>query len=336
MKRILLIFLLLLPLAAPAQQRDSFLRDLNDFFQMRSDKNYAKRDSSYIRRYPYIWDARIFNNTSGMHIVSEGNGSASLSTGANTRVGVSLGYRGVALSYSLALGRKMNFDLGLTSYGRFGFEFSLRGTSNLKGTIAMYGQPEREVKADDMTLLSGNLNLFYSFNKNFSYAAAMKQSEIQVRSAGSLIAAASWTVWDILGAGPDIISKNTSLQTLLNTPNTLYNRISAGVGYGYNLILGQGHWLMHASGIPMWSFIENSSIRLDGVKTKSKHPVGNIAFMGTARAGVYYRWSTRWSIGVSGILNQMMSANNFRTESAGYKRFGAQDWQARLSLCCRF
>ena len=336
MKRILLIILLLLPLAASAQKRDSFLRDLNDFFQMRSDKNYAKLDSNYITRYPYIWDARIYSNTNGMHIVTEGNGYALLSTGANSRVGVSLGYRGVALSYSLALGRKMNFDLGLTSYGRFGFEFSLRGTSNLQGTIAMFGLPEQDVQAGELTLLSGNLNLFYSFNKNFSYSAAMKQSEIQVRSAGSIIAAASWTVWDILGAGPEIISKKTSWQTFLDTPNTFYNRISAGVGYGYNLVLGQGHWLIHASGIPMWSFIENSSMRLDGVKTKYKHPLGNIAFMGTVRTGVYFRWGTRWSVGANGILNQMMSTNTLKVEKIDYKRFGAQDWQAHLSLCCRF
>ena len=336
MKRCLSLLLLFLPLLAPAQKKDSFLRDLDGFFEMRAQKSYAKRDSNYIRRYSYRWDARFNVTTTGMHVLSQGMGSVNLSTGANTRAGVSLGYRGLALSYSLALGRKMNFDLGLSSFGRLGIEFTLRATSRLQGMFEMAGGPPVEASEGDLTLLSSNVNVFYSLNKNFSYAAAMKQSEIQCRSAGSFIAAASWIMWDVLGAGPDIISRQTSLQTLLDTPNAFYNRISVGCGYGYNLVLGQGHWLIHTSAIPMWSFIENSTYRFNGEKTKVSHPAGRIAFLGIVRSGVYYRWGTRWSVGLSGVLNQMTTTNSFNKQLAEYQRFGAQDWQARLSLAFRF
>ena len=57
MKRLLTLVSLLVPLTLPAQKRDNFFTDLNDFLNMRADKAYAKMDTSYIDRYPFIWDA---------------------------------------------------------------------------------------------------------------------------------------------------------------------------------------------------------------------------------------------------------------------------------------
>lgn len=339
MKRILLVLCLLLPVAALAQKqkKENFFTDLNDFLEMRSAKSYAKQDTCYVDRYPYIWDARAFLNTTGLHLRTEGVTGADLSTGMINRAGVSLGYRGLALSYSVALGRKLNFDVGLSSYGsKFGFEYALRATTDLRGTINSSGMPELKTGAGDMTLFASNLNLFYNFNPRFSYAAAMKQSRIQRRSAGSFIAAVSWTVWDIYGAGPDILSRKNSLQTILDQPNVLYDRISIGAGYGYNLVLGQSHWMLHASFIPMCTFYESTLQSQKGVTTRTRYPMGHIAFMGTGRTGIYYRWGTRWSVGASGIINQMVSKNYVNPNAEGYQRFGSQDWQARLSVGFRF
>ena len=339
MKRILLVLCLILPVTAQAQKqkKDNFFTDLNDFLEMRSAKSYAKQDTSYVDRYPYIWDARAFLNTTGLHLKTAGISDADLSTGMISRAGVSVSYRGLAMSYSVALGKRLNFDFGLSSYGsKFGFEYALRATTALQGTINAPGISERKPEAGDMTLFASNLNLFYNFNPRFSYAAAMKQSRIQRRSAGSFIAAVSWTVWDIYGAGPDILSKETSLQTILNQPNVLYDRISIGAGYGYNLVLGQARWLLHTSFIPMWTFYESSLQSQDGISTRTRYPMGHIAFMGTGRAGIYYRWGSRWSVGLSGVLNQMVSKNYVNPTAEDYQRFGSQDWQARLSVGFRF
>ena len=339
MKRFLFAVLLLglLPFSASAQREDSFWKDFNDFLDLRADKSYAKLDSNYIGRYSYHWDARLFYNTAGLHLVTEGPGYVELSTGMSNRIGLGLNFRGVGLSYSVALGKAMNFDFGFQSYGtRFGFEYSLRGSSELSGAVSWPGQSQNRAENGDLTLLASNLNLFYNFNSRFSYAAAMKQSAIQLRSAGSLIVAASWTLWDVLGAGPDILSEQTSVQTFLEVTNLMHNRFSVGAGYGYNLVLGQEHWLLHASLIPMWTFYDTTTRRVQGVSTKYKHAMGRIAATGTARAGIYYRWGTRWSVGLSSIVDQMASRTSFRRGQDGYKRLGAQDWQARLSLGFRF
>ncbi|MBQ6958802.1 MAG: DUF4421 family protein [Bacteroidales bacterium] len=333
----LLLFLLLLPLASPAQSRDSFFADLNEFLDMRAAKNYAKWDTTYIDRYPYKWDARLFLNTEGLHLNTDGAADTKLSTGMSNRVGVSLSYRGLGLSYTRAIGRKLNFGFGFSTYGtHLGFEYALRASSRLSGAVQLPGEERRKADAGDLTLLASNLNLFYSFNPRFSYAAAMKQTRIQRRSAGSVIAAVSWTVWDILGAGPDIISKQTSIQTFLEVTNLMYNRYSLGVGYGYNLVAGDAHWLFHASLIPMWTFYDSTHLRQEGETVKYRRPIGRYGITGTARAGIYYRWGTRWSVGLSSIVNQMSSSTSLRTQTEGYYHFEAQDWQARLSVGFRF
>ena len=332
-----LLLLLCLPVSASAQKKDSFFRDLNAFLNMRADKNYARWDTAYIDRYPYIWDTRLFLNTEGLHLNTDGAADTQLSTGMSNRVGVSLSYRGLGLNYSRAIGRKLNFGFGLSVYGpHLGFEYALRASSQLSGAVQLPGEELRTADAGDLTLLGSNLNVFYSFNSRFSYAAAMKQSRIQRRSAGSVIAAVSWTVWDILGAGPDIISKQTSIQTFLEVTNVMYNRYSVGMGYGYNLVAGDAHWLFHASLIPMWTFYDSTRLRREGKTIKYSRPMGPIGVTGTARAGIYYRWSTRWSVGLSGIVNQMSSSTSLRTNTEGYYHFSAQDWQARLSVGFRF
>ena len=108
MKRLLLALCLLLPMTVQAQKKENFFTDLNDFLEMRSAKNYARQDTNYVARYPYIWDTRTFYYVTSLHIKSEGAGDVDLYTGVSNRVGLSFGYRGLALSYSFALGRKLN------------------------------------------------------------------------------------------------------------------------------------------------------------------------------------------------------------------------------------
>lgn len=331
----ILIILLSVSPNAFSQKKDSFWRDLDGFLQMRADKAFAKVDSSYIGRYPYRFDARLNATTSGLHIFTEGNetGSVDLSTGLSNRIGLSLGYRGLGLGYSFSLGKTMDIDFNLSSYGRrLAIEYSLRGSSGLTGSVNLYGMDPGAVDGDDLLLFANNLNLIYNINPNFSYSAAMKQGEIQRRSAGSFLIGASWTVWDILLA--DI----TDIPRLYygNFTNYFYTRVSIGAGYGYNLVFGDERWLLHASLIPMWTLFDTTSLIDNGEKTTVRYPMGRVAFCGTARTGIYYRWGTRWSAGISGVVDQMASRAGIDSNSPKYQRFGAQTWQAKFSLSFRF
>ncbi len=343
MKRFLLLFSIFLSLAASAQKqrKDNFWNDLNDFMNMREDKAYAKLDSNYIGRYPYHWDARTFYTSTGLNIINEGENTFSLSTGMNHRVGVGISYRGLGLSYSFALGKKLNFNFSVDSYSKhFCIEYALRFTGGLNGfMLEKDGKPQN---IDKLYLGESRLNLFWSFNPRFSYAAAMKQSKIQRRSAGSFIASVSWSAWDVLTLSEEdeipLIIDNpvTSLIYNLMSSNMLYNRISVGGGYGYNLVLGHQHWLLHGSLVPMWTVYESTLTFKDGERNYIAYPNGYIAMSATARAGVYYRWGEQWSLGLSGVLNQMVSRTHFSSEAEGFRGFRGKDWYIRLSLAFRF
>ncbi len=342
MKRFLLLFSLFLSLAASAQkQKDGFWTDLNEFINKREDKSYAKLDSNYIGRYPYRWDARLFYTSTGLHLHNEGEDAYMLSTGMNHRVGFGLNYRGLGFSYSFAVGKKLNFNLGIDSYGKhFCIEYALRFTGGLQGWT---GTPAGQIpNLENLYLGESRMNLFWSFNPRFSYAAAMKQSKIQRRSAGSFIASISWSVWDVLNFSDEeeipliVHDPIGSLIYNLLSSNLLYNRVSIGGGYGYNLVLGHQHWLLHGSLVPMWTVYEATLTFQDGERKYYPYPNGYIALSATARAGVYYRWGERWSLGLSGVINQMVSRNHFSSKAEDFRGFNGHDWQIRLSLAFRF
>ena len=340
MRRILIAFLFLcVALAASAQKKENFFTDLNDFLDMRANKSYARMDSTYIGRYPNRWDARLFYKSWGQHVLFNGTESWNLTSGMRHRLGLGLSYRGIGLSYSWALQKEaFSVDLSFDSYGKhFCFEYAFRGTNELSGSVSLPGGEDIDTEKNPLVLFSNNLNLFYSFNPRFSYAAAMKQTQIQKRSAGSLIAGVSWSVWAIMSLNGDIA--DITVRELVNNfykANTLYNRISIGAGYGYNLVLGQSKWLLHASLVPMWSVFETIGNRKGTDRKVTRYPYGWVSFTGTARAGIYYRWGTRWSIGFSGVINQMLSKNTLKSQGNNYPRVGAQEWQMRLSFAFRF
>ena len=76
--------------------------------------------------------------------------------------------------------------------------------------------------------------------------------------------------------------------------------------------------------------------RQEGIRERQRYPYGMICYTGIARAGVYYRWGDRWSLGFSGVGNHMSSSNHFSRKQPGYLSFSGQEWQMTLSLSCRF
>ena len=326
---VLLVFLFF-TVPSTAQERDSFWHDLNAFFDMRADKAYAKLDSTYIGRYPYHWDAHLYAQSSGLKIKSNTYGDFALSTGMQNRIGAGISYRGLSLNISRTLGKRHGLDLTLESYGRhFCFEYALRMSGTLSGeAILPPATPVGEV--DNLLLGSNKLNLLYSFNPRFSYGAAMKQTDIQRRSAGSFLAGFSWMVWDVL-----FLDESEDLDNFFQS-NYFYQRFSLGAGYAYNLVLDDRHWLLHASAVPMWTFYDMQAVQRIGERSHMNYPFGHFAFACTTRAGIYFRWGKRWSLGYSGYINNLMASNKARRKAEGYKRFSAEEWQMLLSFTCRF
>ncbi len=329
--RLFLLLALLFCLPAEGQEKSGFFRDLNDFLDMRADKKDAKIDTSYVGRYPYRWDARTFTKVSGMHFVSS-FGDSELDTGVIPRIGLGISYRGLGLNFSHVIGKRNNYVFMLNMYGNhLGIEYDLHAVTDPKGYVNYPHLEYDDGGISNLLLISNKVNVFYSFNSRFSYAAGMKQNRIQRRSAGSFIAAFSWSVWDML-----FLRDGQRRIDSFFEANYFYQRFSLGAGYGLNLVFGQQHWLYHISVIPMWSVYEMQGWRENGQRERTSYPYGFLSFAGTGRTGLYYRWGSRWSIGLNGIFNSMTSVSRFSRKADDYYHFGGYDWQADLSLAFRF
>ena len=329
----LLLTVLFFCLPASGQKKDSFFRDLDAFFEMRAQKNRARMDTNYVDSYDYRWDGSTFVNSTGLHFVSS-FGNSLLSTGMVQRVGVGVSYRGLGLSYSFVVGKKHNSNFTTDIYGKHvGVEFGFQSATKPYGNIdSAYLRYDENGRIENVRLLSSRVTVLYSFNSRFSMDAAMKQSIIQRRSAGSVIAGLTWAAWDMLFLGDE----ETDPVASFFKANYFYQRFSLGAGYGYNLVFGQKHWLLHLSLIPMWTFYEMQGWWESGKRETDSYPFGYITYTGTARTAVCFLWGKRWSLGLDGMINQGSSANRFSSKAPDYRRFGAQDWKIDLSLVCRF
>lgn len=318
----LLLFLVALVSVSPAsgQKKSDFWNDLNTFLDMRAAKKNARWDTNYVARYPYRWESRTFVSSPNLRFDSTFGDGIHLATGTVARVGVGISFRGLGVNFAPAIGKKHTFDVSLSGYGRhLGIEYNWHSGTGLNST-----------SDKNMLLITNRVNLLYSFNPRFSYAAALKQTRIQRRSAGSVIAAFNWSMWDLLYLTDDDVFGS------FFKANYYFQRFLLGVGYGYNLVLGQQHWLVHASVLPMWSVYEMQGWRQGTERERKNYPYGHIAFMGTARASVSYRWGTRWSLGLNGQINEMGSMTHFSHQSPADPRFRSREWEVKLMLAFRF
>ena len=307
-------------LPASGQKKGNFWNDLNQFLDMRAQKASARWDSNYVVRYPYRWDSRAFVSSPNLRFDSTFGDGIHLATAVVARVGVGISFRGLGVNFAPAIGKKHTFDLSLSGYGRhFGIEYNWRSGMGLNGA-----------SDNNLLFITNRLNLLYSFNPRFSYAAALKQTRIQRRSAGSVLAAFNWSMWDLLYLNDDDVFGSYFKF------NYFLQRFLLGVGYGYNLVVGQQHWLIHASVLPMWSVYEMQSWRQGTEHERKNYPYGHIAFMGTARASVSYRWETRWSLGLNGQINEIGSMTHLSRQTPADPRFRSREWEVKLTLTFRF
>jgi len=163
-------------------------------------------------------------------------------------VGIWAGYRGTGISFSKSLVKNAGHYFSISSTGaKYGFNFRLRrfsteeATFNAKGYIdneLIYEETVHDKTYDPVWIRSVYLNGYYVFNgRRYSQAAAYNQSVIQRRSAGSILAGATWyqSSLDLSepGNAPFVIASKDIGRIKLHQANI-------GLGYGYNLVPMRG------------------------------------------------------------------------------------------------
>lgn len=222
------------------------IRMMDSLLDRRDERARAKYDTLYIAKPHERWTVKLLGTVTGHHMLLRGetNGQdlrSDLNAAHKMTFSFSVGYRGLTFSLSANplkwAGKYKDLEYNIVSYGRkFGFDASYI-SANTYGGETRFGDRSLDIEKGNVSQRQVSASGYYVFNhRKFSYPAAFSQSELQLRSAGSWLLAASLT-------GGKIRSEIDTEG--FPSPKVDYFNFGLGGGYGYNLVLG--HWLLHGS-----------------------------------------------------------------------------------------
>ena len=313
-------------------------------------------DTNYITLPEHCWRVAVNGGSVGVNskLVTTFENFSSITlltrTTPSAGLGFSVGYRGYGGGYTWdlmhAYGSNLNLSLGSKNIG---LEFSRQVSTNITGDIFAYHREENSTFHSQfgkgyIWITNTHLNLWYALNSaHYSHNAAIKQSYIQRRSAGSLLLSLSYraselSVQDTLTyRGVPIFSIMTDGVTRMIT-----HQVSVGLGYGINYTPNKGKVLLHAAAyaqlvcysIDQISIAVFDSIKLPGVPRYDIKPSSPVHVTGNVRAAV------SWEINKWVHLSACALAYHIRFKShddeANALYMGNWNWQAQISIGVRF
>lgn len=234
-----------------------------------------------------------------------------------TPISLSLAYRGWGLSYTRSFEKYVDNEFSFSTCGqKYGAELRYQYTRSYTGTLEsnLDSQNDIEIQPDDISQEVYYANFYYVFNsKRFSLPAALLQTVVQRRSAGSWLAAINFQR-SILRFHELPFNKVTS------------TKLSLGGGYAYNWAFAGEHCLIHASFMPMVNIYNHNSVySIEGKKGASE----SISVNGKFQLGFVYNVS-RYVMGTSNVY--YLSWYNL----PDYMDVVGLNWSSRVFIGVRF
>lgn len=282
----------------------------------------------------------------GMHL---GNISLHQRTTPSINLGFHAGYRGLGFGYSWdamhAYSQNWNISLGSKSIG---VEFKRQRSSNISGDVSIKDVSmsykdieENEGRSLKNSIVTTSLDVWYALNAaHYSHNAAVKQSYIQRKSAGSLLLQFNYK-------SIEVNLDSTLRHVTNNVIGVETHQVGVGLGYGINYTPNHGKVLLHFSGIAqlvcfshnLLTHVDTMNVHLAGMDTSivydglyrvaSRYPV-HVA--GTMRAAVSYEineWVhlTTWA--------QVSNARFMAQAEEASVRLSNWNWQVNLHVGVR-
>lgn len=261
-----------------------------------------------------------------------------------SRPSISLGfnasYRGFGFGYSWdvmsAYSQNWNFSFGSKGIG---LEFMRQKSNNIHTAIDLNGEGTFDIP-DSIKLAAityTSFNVWYALNAaHYSHNAAIKQSYIQRKSAGSLLLQVNYMSTNV-GFNRDLLIMTDQVV------NIETHQMGIGLGYGINYTPNRGKVLLHLSGIAQLVcisqnlithmdpvLVKDTIIKLEGLyQVQSLYPVH---VTGTVRAAV------SWEINKRVHLTAWAKANNIRFRaqtSSADMALTNWNWQVNLNIAVR-
>ena len=268
-------------------------------------------------------------------------------TTPSVNLGFHAGFRGLGFGYSWdavhAYSQNMNFTFGNK---RIGIEFMRQRSTNIR-TFFSIADPKDAIElpedVNDASITNTSLNVWYALNAtHYSHNAAIKQSYIQKKTAGSLLVQVNYMSTDVLlGQG-----MSAATNGILGVET---HQVGVGLGYGINYTPNHGKVLLHFSAMAQLVCFSHNLVTLQDsmlFKTEAKQDT-----MITVNA--LYRINSRYPVHVTGTMRAAVSweinkwvhlsawaqGNNMRfmaqAASANIK-LSNWNWQVNLSVGVRF
>ena len=319
-------------------------------------------DTAYIGLPEHSWRLAFTSSMIGIQstLISRGGhiGSYLLSdmyvrqrTTPSVSLGFNAGYRSFGFGYSWdamhAYSRNLNFSLGSKSIG---IEFMRQISTNISGQVddnqggvLPFEWVERlSDRPIQNRITSTSLTVWYALNSShYSHNAAIKQSYIQKKTAGSLLvqlnyASVEMSLDEFMAA---VLSQVVGVET---------HQVGIGAGYGINYTPNKGKVLLHLSAMAqLICFSHNLITRQDSILLKIENNRDT-----TVLANALHRISSRYPVHVTGTmraavsweinkwvhLNAWAQVNNMRFMAQAEDmdiKLSDWNWQVNLSIGVR-
>lgn len=256
----------------PAKQEKQPSKGLLFFYRTgRWVDNYLTRgiDTSYISLPEHSWRLAYTNAMVGVHstlssssifATPDGPQEITLSllnkTTPSVDLGFYAGYRGFGFGYSWdalhAYAQRLSFSFG-SKY--IGIDFGIQTSTNITTNVTLDNEYSWDQGKTNIVITNASLNIWYALNAaHYSHQAAVKQSYIQKKSAGSLLLHLAYQSSQVdlqdtvkIPGGempliPALMSNITAVRT---------RQVAIGIGYGINYTPNKGKVVLHASAAAM-------------------------------------------------------------------------------------
>ena len=259
-------------------------------------------------------------------------------------IGFNAGYRGFGFGYSWdimnAYAHKFNVSFGGKALG---IEFLYQASTNLSARAVNPDDPDPLIVAFPkgwLRISNTSVSAWYALNSaHYSHNAAIKQSYLQKRSAGSLLLSLSYLSTD-MRLSDDFHYHHTYL--IDDVKHIVTRQVALGLGYGINYTPNHGKVLLHAAAFAqlVCYSINQLSLERDSLRgetygepmynIKPKHPVH---VTGNVRAAV------SWEINEWVHLTAWAQGNHVRFHSRPNQfaeiHMGNWNWQVHLDVGVR-
>ena len=319
-------------------------------------------DTSYIGLPDYGWrvafTSGMVGNKTELHsntVYEQINLSQEISmyntTTPSVDLGFNAGFRGLGFGYSWdalhAYAQKLNLSLG-SKY--IGIDFSYQKSRNIHTRMEVNGTPLPFLdNENNVYIRNTNLSIWYALNAaHYSHSAAMKQSYIQRKSAGSLLLHLSYMSSQIALGDTIMIhgAERPTLQSMMSGIRSMTTRqVALGIGYGINYTPNQGKVLLHASASAMlvcysvnhvaYMFDDSIQSHLPGEALFTLRSAQPVHVTGNVRAGV--SWEINKWVHLSGwATGENIRFKSEKTVNNNVLTLSNWNWKVQLNIGVRF